>query len=78
MADTNDSPPGRQRLALDLETILAINEALAEYLDRGDGPIERVHGAITLEIVKGRFHRVIPAPSILLSDPSAKRRARTA
>ena len=70
-----DSLPSRKRLELNLETILAFNDALAKHLDTNpDVPLDRVHGTLTVEIVKGEFYRIIPAPSILLQEKQRRRK----
>lgn len=57
----------RARLALDINTIAAINEELAR-LDDGQQPLEKLHGQLTIEIVKGRFQRIEAGRSRLLID----------
>lgn len=67
--------PARKRLELTLETIWAINEAISRHLDnKPDEPLEKVHGSITVEIVKGEFYRIVPAPSILLQEKQRRRK----
>ncbi len=67
-------PQARKRLELTTEMYWLINKAIAERIDIDlEQPIESLHATITIEIVKGRFTRILPTPSILVED---KRRAR--
>lgn len=68
-------PDKRARLTLDIETLIAINEEIARRLDIDtETPLEKLHGSIRLEIVKGRFQLVQVASSRLLIDQQRRQR----
>ena len=62
----------KQALTLDLEIIGAINEQLKRI--KGDIPLEKFHGSVTVRIVKGQFAAIECAASYLL--PDKKKQAR--
>lgn len=65
----------RARLTLDIETLVAINEEIARRLDIDpETPLEKLHGSVHLEIVKGRFQLVEVASSRLLNDQQRRQR----
>jgi hypothetical protein len=64
----------RPRLTLDIETMLIVNEEIERRLDVDpDQPLEKLHGRITLQIVKGRFQLVEVASSRLIADKGRQR-----
>ncbi len=68
-------PDKRARLTLDIETLMAINEEIARRLDIDpEVALEKLHGSITLQIVKGRFRLVEVASSRLLIDQQRRQR----
>jgi len=69
----------RDKLSLDIDTILKINEALARRLDIDSASsLEELHGSFTVSIVKGRFQVVQVTASDLLIENNSKRHKRTA
>lgn len=65
----DDVTKPRKRLELTTDLFWLINKAIAERIDIDpEVPLDRLHGSITIEIVKGEFTRILPTPSILVSE----------
>lgn len=64
----------RQRLLLDLDSIADINNALKVLDYDTRQPLERLHGTVCIEIIKGQISYVKPAPSIPTRQSSRKQR----